>query len=129
MDESVCLRWDEFPINLRAFPIPFTQPNEQKKIHEVEKRWPKTKQNELRKNKSNKRRAYHELQMIDITFDAHSAFIAPTHRKRLRALYMCNWTMVMGCFRPCQNEKKQKWGGGAFNGICNPTQDAEWCLV
>ncbi len=31
VDDSVCLRWDEFPVNLGAFPIPFTQPNGTKK--------------------------------------------------------------------------------------------------
>jgi hypothetical protein len=51
MDESVCLRWDEFPVNLGAFPIPFTT-DETKNEHRAEKRWPKTKQNELRKSES-----------------------------------------------------------------------------
>ncbi len=48
---------------------------------------------------------YHELQMSAMKFDAHSAFIAPTHRKRLR------------CFWSCQNEKKQKRGGGGGGAI------------
>jgi hypothetical protein len=43
MDESVCLRWDEFPVNLGAFPIPFTRPKEEKKKHRVEKRWLKNR--------------------------------------------------------------------------------------
>ena len=37
MDESVCLRWDELPVNLGAFPIPFTTPKEQKKKRRVGK--------------------------------------------------------------------------------------------
>jgi hypothetical protein len=39
-------------------------------------------ENKSRKTESSKR-AYHELQTSDMTFDAHSAFVAPTHRKRL----------------------------------------------
>ena len=54
---------------------------------------------------------YHELQMSDMKFDAHSAFIAPTHRKILRVRHMC--TLIMRCFRPlCRNEKQTKEGGG-----------------
>ncbi len=48
VDECVCLRWDEFPVNLGAFPIPFTQPKEQKKKYRVQKRWLKTNKKESR---------------------------------------------------------------------------------
>jgi hypothetical protein len=134
MDESVCLRWNEFPVNLGAFSIPFIQPKEQQKKHRVEKWWLETNtKKELRKTERSKR-AYHELQMTDMTFDAHSAFIAPTHRKRLRAVHMCNWTTIMIIFGHARTQRNKRGGGGgggggAFEGICDPTQVAEWCLV
>ncbi len=61
---------------------------------------------ESRKTESSKR-AYHELQTSDMKFDAHSAFMAPTHRQRLRAVHMCNCTMI---FMP--ERKDTKVGGG-----------------
>ncbi len=95
------------------------QPNGTKKRNtRAQKRW----LSESRKTESRKR-SYHELQTSDMKFDAHSAFIAPIHRKRLRAVYMRNCTVIT------PERKKQKrggGGGGAFNPICQPTQVAEW---
>ena len=71
------------------------------------------KNKRVEKNESSKL-AYHELQMSDMKFDAHSAFIAPTHRKRLRAMHI---------FLSMPERKE------TFNGICNRTQVAERCLV
>ena len=80
---------------------------EQKKKRRVQKRWLKTKRKSGSRKTESSKRAYHELQRSDITFDAHSAFIAPTHRKRLRAVHMCNCTMI---FMPVRKDTK-KWGG------------------
>jgi hypothetical protein len=71
--------------------------------------------------------------MSDMTFDAHSAFIAPTRGKRLRVGHKCiliDYEVILAM--PERKETKEEGGGGegiAFNYFCNPTQDAEWCLV
>jgi hypothetical protein len=56
--------------------------------------------------------------MSDMTFDAHSAFIAPTHGKRLRVRHMC--TLIdyeVFLAMPERKETKEEgrvggWGGG-----------------
>jgi hypothetical protein len=78
---------------------------------------------EPRKTESSKH-AYHELQMSDMKFEAHSAFIAPTHRKYLRVVHMRICTVIT----PERKEAKEG-RGTAFKDISNPTQQAEWRLI
>jgi hypothetical protein len=58
--------------------------------------------------------------MSDMTFDAHSAFIGPTHRKRLR----CNCTMI---FMPVRKDTK-KWGGLPPRKLANPLKKLNGAL-
>jgi hypothetical protein len=98
MDESVCLRWDEFPVNLGAFPKPFTQPKERKKKHRVGKAMVESS-----------KLAYHELQTSDMKCDAHCAFIATTHIKRMRVAHLYTDYEV---FLAMPERKKTKDEGG-----------------
>jgi hypothetical protein len=90
----VYLRWDKFSVHLSAFPIPLYNIRKERRKKERKEKKPNCERNtesqqqqqqQQRKSKHDvvRGQAYHELQMSDMTFDAHSAFVAPNRQRCL----------------------------------------------